>query len=634
MTWELNKPMKLNIKHILFCLLALCLCAPTLRAQTTPIPKTNSGASPLIAISNSDCTATDDLGRTLPTYAQVGPPKANHYVGLFYWQWHGPDRWGPDYNVTTFLKTHPGFWDFQAHPPGGPQDPTWYWAEPIYGYYRSDDPWVIRKQLVLFADAGVDFLFLDYTNGSVYDPELKTFLQAAKDLKAHGVAVPRIVFFLNSEPEWKIEKLYTEWYKPGKFDDMWFHWQGKPLIMAPMPTDASKFKNPALLPEIQRYFTWRPTWAFQDAAKEPTKWRFMDEFHNGKAQRPALSPDGKIEQYVVSKSLGGPLWNNMQTGGVSCAPGHVPVYNDQWVSPDDAKGIFFQAQWNNALKVNAPILLVTGWNEWTASVWEQPGVVFLGRKMIKGEGYIVDEFNADFDRDLEPMQGGYGDDYYGQFVANMRRYKGMTAPTQVSGPKTITVSSPLSAWNAVRPLYRDADHGIAPRNWDGATPNTHYANATARNSIVLAQVAHSTQTLAFHVRTAAPLTAPAGKAWMLLLVNTDGNPKTGWLGYDYLIDRRRSDGHCTVERNLGGGWHWQPVANASYAVHGRDLVIIVPRRALGLTDTRRVLNFDFKWVDNLPATPTAADFYTNGDVAPDARFAYIYQASGARQPRR
>ena len=44
------------------------------------------------------------------------------------------------------------------------------------GYYRSDDPWVVRRHLPLIAAAGVDFLFLDYTNSSVYDKELGTFL--------------------------------------------------------------------------------------------------------------------------------------------------------------------------------------------------------------------------------------------------------------------------------------------------------------------------------------------------------------------------------------------------------------------------------------------------------------------------
>ena len=382
-----------------------------------------------VAIENSNWVGTDDLGRKLPGFDVTGPSKPDRWVGLFYWQWHGDLRCIPgNHDMTEFLKKHPGFKDFTARPPGGPHVPEFYWAEPAFGYYRSTDPWVIRKHLVLFADAGVDYLYLDYTNSHVYDQELTALLQVAEELKAKGVKVPQLAFFLNHQPEWKIEHLYKEWFKPGKHDGMWFRWEGKPLVLSPVPTDAAKLKNPALLPEMLSYFTWRPTWALFDAKKEPAKWRFMDRH----PQRPAKRPDGKIEQMVVSKSMGGPLWKNMEMGGVSCVPGYQPTYNDQWLSKDAPKGLFFQEQWKVANKVAAPMLLVTGWNEWKAGTWDKPGVVFLGRKTVKGQGHLVDEFNMEFNRDLEPMNGGYRDSYYCQFVANMRYYKGMKAPVAAS----------------------------------------------------------------------------------------------------------------------------------------------------------------------------------------------------------
>ena len=37
---------------------------------------------------------------------------------------------------------------------------------------------------------------------------------------------------------------------------------------------------------------------------------------------------------------------------------------------------------------------------------------------------FVDEFDAEFSRDIEPMKGGHGDNYYYQMIANIRRYKG------------------------------------------------------------------------------------------------------------------------------------------------------------------------------------------------------------------
>ncbi len=204
---KLNTQRFLSVIHnppmALMPLLALCV----VRGQT--------GATPPVRISDAEVTATDALNRTLPGYREVGPPKPGRWVGMFFWFWHGDDRFGKDYNVTEFMKTHPGFLDFTAKP----NNPTFYWGEPIFGYYRSMDPWVMRRQLALISHAGVDFLFLDYTNAILYDKELSMFLNVAEDLKRHGAQVPKLVFFLNANPDPMVESLYTNWYKPGKYDE-------------------------------------------------------------------------------------------------------------------------------------------------------------------------------------------------------------------------------------------------------------------------------------------------------------------------------------------------------------------------------------------------------------------------------
>jgi len=588
-------------------------------ADAASVPVENS---PQIVIENANWMATDDLGRKLPTYSDVGAPRSNRWVGLFYSPWFSPDaHWGPDYDVTEFLKAHPAAWPWEAITKGGVTNPTWYWGEPLFGYYQSTDPWVLRKHLCMIANAGVDFLYLDYTNLELYDSELKTMVATAEDLKSKGVHVPHLVFFLHTDPEWKVEALYANWYKPGLHDDMWFKWRGKPLIMCPMPTDASKLKHPELLHEIQNYFTWRPGgWPDENPKETATRWRYVD----ANPTQPAKDPDGRLEQTVASKSMGGPIWDNMKVGGVSCVPGFTPEYNDQYLSRENPRGAYFQYQFNRAEKVNAPILLVTGWNEWTASVWERPGVVFLGKSTKQGEGYIVDEFNMDFDRDLEPMKGGYNDNYYWQMVANLRRYKGMAAPDRPSANTTIPMNGNFGAWNYVRPVYRNNVGAMADRDWDGAPPHTHYTDHTSRNEIALAQVARDNQNLFFHVRTVNPLTPATDKNWMMLLIDIDASAATGWHGYDFLVNRSRTGNWCTVEKNAYGKWAWTNAGAALVRSSGKDLVIAIPRRLLGVNSFNK-LKFDFKWVDNIPDDPGIMDFYTVGDVAPDTRFNYRFE---------
>ena len=574
-----------------------------------------------VIIENSNWSGSDDLGRKLPTFEETGPPKPDRCVGLFYSLWHKNLRHMPgNFNMTEYLKTRPGFMDFTAHPPGGPDFPEFYWAEPLYGYYRSADPWVIRKHLVLLADAGVDYLIFDTTNAQLYDEELTVLLQVGEELQAKGVKVPLFAFFLNYEPEWKAESLYKNWYLPGKNDSMWFRWEGKPLMLSAMPVDATKFKEPALLPAVQGYFTWRPTWAFFESKDAPARWRFMDSH----PQHPALGQDGKVEQLCISKSLGAPLWNNMKTASVSCVPGFEPVYDDQWLSKDAPKGLFFEEQWKVANRVGAPMLMVTGWNEWTAAVWETPDVVFLNRKTVAGQGHMVDQFNMEFNRDIEPMSGGYRDNYYWQFVANMRRYKGMAAPTVPSPPRTIALDQPAS-WADVIPVYRDAVGDVANRSCDASVPGIRYEDSSARNDLAIAQVARDEQSLFFHITTAAAITPTTDQNWMMLYIDIDANPTTGWQGYDFLVNRTREGNTCSLERYTAATKMWEKIAMVPLFYAVDHLTLSIARDALGVSAAVGKLKIDFKWVDHIPVSDDIMDFYRKGDTAPDARFNYHFE---------
>ena len=51
-----------------------------------------------------------------------------------------------------------------------------HWGEPLFGYYTSDDEWVLRRHVEMLTDAGVDFLVFDTTNHTTYSAQaLKLF---------------------------------------------------------------------------------------------------------------------------------------------------------------------------------------------------------------------------------------------------------------------------------------------------------------------------------------------------------------------------------------------------------------------------------------------------------------------------
>ena len=573
--------------------------------------------SPWVAPFTSNWAGADNLGRSLPTPAETGPPKPGRYVGLFYWQWHGAMPPQGEYDMTRFLQSHPRFEDFNGIPGIGEPRQTFYWGRPVFDYYRSDDPWAIRKQISLIADMGVDFLFMDYTNNAVYDRELTTYLKVSDELKASGLRVPRLTFFMNRQPEPKVESMYLNWYKPGRHADDWFIWDGKPLMMSPMPTDASKLKHPELLKEIQNYFTWRPTWALEKADQNPRLWRFIGM----PSDKPAVDATGKVEQIVVCKSMGGPIGNAMDVGGVSGQSGlhhELSEYNDEWMLPDAAQGKFFQAEWDRAEKLTPPIVLLTGWNEWTASVWSRPGVVMLGRKTTGRQGHIVDEFNQQFDRDIEPMRGGYGDDYYWQAVENIRRYKGLPPAEAVSAEKTIDVAGAASQWDGVTPVYRDTVGDVADRRWPGSPAGTFWTNLTARNDLATMQVARDKSNVVFRATVHGKLSPATDPNWMVLWIDSDGNRKTGWNGYDLRV--HLESGQAIVERADRTDFNWRVITAGGASTTADAVTFSVPRDRIG----DGPLHLQFKWTDNLPEQPAAADFYTDGDAAPDGRFNYHF----------
>jgi hypothetical protein len=223
------------------------------------------------------------------------------------------------------------------------------------------------------------------------------------------------------------------------------------------------------------------------------------------------------------------------------------------------------------------------------------------------------------------MKGGHGDNYYWQLVANVRRYKGMPPLPRASKPVSIRMDRGFGQWRDVEPEYRDHVGETIPRDFDGAG-GLHYVNRTGRNDLVACKVARDAEMVWFYARTAAPLTPAKDPNWMSLLIDADQDARTGWEGYDFIVNRIVENSRSTwLERNRGD-WQWEKMAKLDYRAEGRELVVAIPRKALGLPEGTTAVGLRFKWADNVQHPGDAIDFWQSGDVAPDGRFMFPYVA--------
>jgi hypothetical protein len=388
------------------------------------------------------------------------------------------------------------------------------------------------------------------------------------------------------------------------YPDLWFRWEGKPLILAdPAQTD--------LGPEVRDRFTFRkPQPDYFVGPTGPNQWGWLEVY----PQHVFTNAAGAREQMAVGvaqNAVDGKLsvLSNPRSLGRSFHEGREPAPADC-----DFSGRNFAEQWRRALQVDPEFIYITGWNEWIASRFDHHAPFHAS-----GPVTFVDEFNEEFSRDIEPMKGGHGDDYYYQMVTNIRRYKGVR-PLPPVKPQPITIDGRFEDWAAVEPEFRDTIGDPVKRDHAGWAQGQRYVNQTGRNDIIAAKVSLDATNVYFYVRTRAPLTPSSDPNWMLLFIDADHDARTGWLGYDFIVNRVNVRAQTTtLERNVGG-YRWGSPVDVSGRAAGNELELAVPRAALGLI--KRPITLDFKWADNIQQTGEAADFTLNGDAAPNDRFNY------------
>jgi hypothetical protein len=111
---------------------------------------------------------------------------------------------------------------------------------------------------------------------------------------------------------------------------------------------------------------------------------------------------------------------------------------------------------------------------------------------------------------------------------------------------------------------------------------------------------------------------------MLLLLDTDQNAATGWLGYDDVVNLEvPSDERTTIQRWRAG--RREPAGQGSYRVIGNKMELAISGALVG--QTKPTPAFDFHWADNIQSFGGVSELGVNGDSAPNRRWNYRYQVS-------
>ncbi|MHB9007852.1 MAG: hypothetical protein ACYDC1_13065 [Limisphaerales bacterium] len=716
--------------RLLLSLGLTCLAIPAIDAQNPPRWDNFSDT----------WTATDALGRRVPGHADVGAPRADRTVGLFYFLWHGAHIQGGPYDVTQILAQDPEAMRRPDSPLWGPLHAPHHWGESLFGYYLTQDEGVLRKHAQMLGDAGVDVVVFDVTNQLTYRDDYQALLRVWAEVRAQGNRTPQVAFLAPFwDPAKVVRELWRDLYEPGRHRDLWFQWEGKPLILADPELIFEREGNaqqnsPVALPvdgtlgqsfHVDRPFravSGRfPTWNSTNSGvtlslrrngsggELVVRERFERvadnawlSLHLPAPQPPgtycleASAPDGRIgwwshtdntfprgEALVDGQPVPGDrtlrfVYADGEAGRIcdfftfrKPQPDYFqgPTGPNQWswleVYPQHVftnaagakeqmsvgvgqnavgnrlgsmsepgargrshhrgatdtrpqavrEGLNVTEQWTRALEEDPRFLFVTGWNEWIAGRFAE----FSG---IKLPVMFVDQFDQEHSRDIEPMRGGHGDDYFYQFVSKVRQYKGARRPAPVR-PERILIDGRFDDWRSVEPEFRDTVGDPVRRRHSGWDPAVTYTNATGRNDLIAAKVSFGPRDLHFHVRTAAPVTPPneADPGWMVLYLDVDSNPSTGWLGYDFVVNRGRTGpNQARVERHLGPGYVWESAGTAEFRQVDNELELTLPLAALN--GKALPPSLEFKWADNCFEVGDWTDFTLNGDTAPNDRFNY------------
>lgn len=582
-------------------------------SQTTTETKTDINKATNNGYNSNMVVAVDQFGRSFDSISSI---KSDKQVGMFFWLWIGQPYASGIYDATKIAAMPNGnkllYDPASLNKTISPDGQAHFWGEPLWGYYNSEDEWVIRKQIEMLTVASVDFIVFDTTNAQIYKPVYTKVMKIIDEYQKEGFNPPKVAFYTHSHSTATVTLLYNSIYKRNQYPNTWYIVDGKPMIIgytkasldqaeATWRSDTS-YVAQELSSEILNFFHFKmPQWPgdfVYDNGFPWIEWTYPQPMH------------GDTMSVTVASHPSVPFSSSITRGAINWGRGWDPATKTN-IAANVEKGTFFQSQWDTVFKKNPKTVFVGGWNEWIAY-----------KQIYNGEYMLCDACNVEYSRDIEPMNGGYEDAFYIQLINNVRKFKGVNNPVVADATKTIDINSGVSQWSSISSVYRDVGKANYSRSSYGAALTVSYQQAAPRNNMQEVKVAHDENNLYFMITCENPITAYDGKQnWMNIFLSA-GNPSLrGWECYDYVINRSPSNGKTSIEK-LKSDFSGTSAGTAEYTVSGNVMQVKIPRSSLGVN--ANISSIYFKVSDGVEKSSEIMDTYVTGKSMPNGRLSYKY----------
>ena len=527
----------------------------------------------------------DEFGRVIMPYDTLDEEKQ---VGIFYFCWLGQLNDKAVYDINKLLREDPeALWDVS----GSDKSPSWgfhYWGEPLYGYYNSEERFVIRKHIELLSAAGIDYIVFDNTNASIYPQVIINIMEELERYQKVGVKVPKVVCYTNSGSAETVGAIRKIFYTEKNFHpDVWYCPNGKPVIIA---TEDLEKKDPDAYEFFDVRIAQWPNEKYKENGFPWMEWTFPQPVHNG----------------VISVSVAQHAKGIFYTQKGNWGRGYDHSGNENHDS--FRLGQNFARQWDTAIEKDVKEVFITGWNEWGAQ-----------KLNLLGETGFCDCFSEEYSRDVEMMRGGYGDAFYMQMINNIRRFKKATEYTKGVPPVTIDISAGIEQWEKVENIYLPQTEDNYSRNAYSYDNKIKYHTDPAENNITQVRVCHDENNIYFFIKTENDITKSKRRpGWMNVFISPGLPAKQGWEGYKFVVNRR-----CTGsldELNCSG--HTVTYTKTDIVIEKNIMQIVIPRDFIGADSVPGIY---FKVADSVRDPFDISEYYVSGSVLPIGRLSWYYK---------